>query len=88
MLGTLGTLIRVRRCDILDPFVGRQRDTQPTRAVIGQLSTRHAVVSTDFSLFLLTTTVPLAFFIDIRATDAHGDLPTRQRKAAVLHKTC
>jgi hypothetical protein len=30
----------------------------------------------------------LAFFIDIHPIDAHGDLPTRQCKAAVLQKTC
>jgi hypothetical protein len=29
----------------------------------------------------------LPFSIDIHSTDAHGDLPTRQRKAAALQKT-
>jgi hypothetical protein len=34
----------------------------------------------DFSL-------PQSFSIDIRQAGAHGDLPTRQRKAAALQKT-
>jgi two-component system, sensor histidine kinase PdtaS len=34
------------------------------------------------------TTAGLAFFIDIHPIDAHGGLPTRQCKAAVLQKTC
>jgi hypothetical protein len=55
--------------------------------VTGRLSTRYAAVSTDLPLFFLPTTVLLAFFIDIQSTDAHGDLPTRQRKAAALQKT-
>jgi hypothetical protein len=69
----------------------RQRGNRvgkPIRAVIRQLSTRYAAMSTDLSLLFLITTAGRAFFIDIHPIDAHGDLPTRQCKAAVLQKTC
>lgn len=39
-----------------------------------------------FIFALLATTAGLAFFIDIHPIDAHGDLLTRQCRAAVLKK--
>jgi hypothetical protein len=76
----------VRRCDILHPFIERERDSrrQCGRSVIGQLWTRYAAVSTDFSLVSSYDDCSLTFFIDIHSTGEHGDLPTRQRKAAAL----